>query len=122
MNNKNNILESEKAFQIIKEIENNPQTTQRNLAQKMETSLGTINFLVNALIDKGIIEIKNFKNSKNKLAYIYLLTPHGIKIKLQLTHKFFVWKTRQYEKLREEIEYLKKEGSLPLSGEEPNSP
>ena len=113
MNNKNNILESEKALQIIKEIENNPQTTQRNLAQKLEISLGTINFLINALIDKGIIEIKNFKNSKNKLAYMYLLTPQGIKMKLQLTHKFFVWKTRQYEKLREEIEYLKKEGSLP---------
>ena len=121
MNNKNDILASEKALQIIKEIENNPQTTQRNLAQKLEISLGTINFLINALIDKGIIEIKNFKNSKNKLAYMYLLTPQGIKMKLQLTHKFFVWKTRQYEKLREEIEYLKKEGSLPLSGEESNS-
>jgi EPS-associated MarR family transcriptional regulator len=120
MNNKNDILESEKTLQIIKEIENNPQTTQRNLAQKLEISLGTINFLVNALIDKGIIEIKNFKNSKNKFAYIYLLTPHGIKIKLQLTHKFFVWKTRQYEKLREEIEHLKKESALSLSGEEIN--
>jgi len=121
MNNKNDILETEKTLQIIREIEHNPQTTQRNLAQKLEVSLGKINFLVNVLIEKGIIEIKNFKNSKNKLAYMYLLTPDGIKIKLQLTRKFFAWKTQEYEKLREEIERLNIEESSLLSGEDTKS-
>lgn len=105
-------MDSEKTLYILKEIELNPQATQRALAQKLEVSLGKINFLINALIDKGLIEIKNFKNSKNKLAYKYLLTTHGLKVKLQLIQKFFIWKTQEYEKLRDEIELLRKEVDL----------
>ena len=114
MNNSVKIFDSEKTLHVLQEIERNPKLTQRDLAQKLEISLGKINFLINALIDKGIIEIRNFKNSKNKLAYMYLLTSEGIKIKIQLTHKFFIWKTREYEKLREEIERLRKEVSVIL--------
>ena len=117
MDKQNNILDSEKTLSILKEIERNPQATQRALAQKLEMSLGKINFLINALIDKGLIEIKNFKNSKNKLAYKYLLTTHGLKVKLQLIQKFFIWKTQEYEKLREEIELLRKEVDLVPQGE-----
>lgn len=109
MNNKTKILESEEALRIIKEIEFNPQVTQRDLAKKLDVSLGKINFFVNALIQKGIIEAKNFKNSKNKLAYMYLLTPRGIKTKIELTHKFFIWKLQEYERLKQEINALKKE-------------
>ena len=108
-NKKDNIFNHEKILHIIKELEQNPKTTQRDLAQKLDISLGKINFLISALIDKGIIEVKNFKNSKHKLAYMYLLTPHGIKIKLDLTHKFFTWKLQEYEKLKQEIEYFKRE-------------
>jgi EPS-associated MarR family transcriptional regulator len=109
MDNSVKIFDSEKTLHILQEIERNPQITQRHLAQKLEISLGKINYLLKALIDKGIIEIKNFKNSKNKLAYMYLLTSHGIKIKLELTHKFFLWKTQEYERLRQEIESLRQE-------------
>ncbi len=109
MNNSVKIFDSEKTLHILQEIERNPKVTQRDLAQRLEISLGKINFLIRSLIDKGAIEIKNFKNSKNKFAYMYLLTPQGIKIKIQLTHKFFIWKTQEYEKLKEEIESLKKE-------------
>jgi len=119
MDNSVKIFDSEKTLHILQEIERNSKVTQRALAQKLEISLGKINFLINALIDKGIIEIKNFKNSKNKLAYMYLLTPQGLKIKIQLTHKFFIWKTREYEKLKQEIESLKKEVVISSSGEEP---
>ncbi len=115
MNNKTEILHSEKTLHVLKEIEHNPQVTQRGLAQKLEISLGKINFLINSLIDKGIIEAKNFKNAKNKFAYMYLLTPQGIKIKLQLTRQFFAWKIEQYEKLRKEIEDFKKEIPLDAS-------
>lgn len=118
MDKQNNILDSEKTLYILKEIELNPQATQRALAQKLEVSLGKINFLINALIDKGLIEIKNFKNSKNKLAYKYLLTTHGLKVKLQLIQKFFIWKTQEYEKLRDEIELLRKEVDLVPQEEE----
>jgi len=108
-NPKTDILEHEKILHVIKELEQNPQVTQRDLAQKLGISLGKINFLINALIDKGIIEAKNFKNSKNKLAYTYLLTPQGVKTKIQLTHQFFTWKMQEYERLKKEIENFKKE-------------
>lgn len=117
MDNSVKIFDSEKTLHVLQEIERNPKITQRDLAQKLEISLGKLNFLIRALMDKGIIEIKNFKNSKNKFAYMYLLTPHGIKIKIQLTHKFFIWKTQEYEKLKEEIERLKKEAQ-PISPEQ----
>ena len=106
------ILESEEAFQVIKEIERNSCITQRDLAQKLEISLGRINFIVNALIDKGIIKAKNFKNSKRKLAYMYLLTAEGIRMKFRLTGQFLVWKTEQYQRLSKEIEHLKAESLL----------
>jgi len=119
MDNSLKIFDSEKTLHVLQEIERNPKITQRDLAQKLEISLGKINFLIKALIDKGIIEIKNFKNSKSKLAYMYLLTPEGIKTKIDLTHKFFIWKTQEYEKLKAEIERLKKETEIILPKEEP---
>ncbi len=103
------IFNSEKTLDVLREIEINPEVTQRHLAQKLEISLGKINYLINALIDKGVIEIKNFKNSKNRLAYMYLFTQEGIKIKIELTRKFFAWKIQEYERLKEEIESLKNE-------------
>ena len=120
MNNKHNtdILESEKTVDFLREIERNPQLTQRHLAQKLEVSLGKINFLIKALIKKGIIEAKNFKNSKHKLAYMYLLTPYGMKTKIELTQKFFIYKIQEYTKLKEELESLKKEVSFVLEEKE----
>ncbi|TAN59309.1 MarR family EPS-associated transcriptional regulator [bacterium] len=109
MNGKNQVLESEDALRIIKEVESDPKITQRLLARKLEISLGKVNFFLNALIDKGIIEAKNFKNSKNKLGYMYLLTSDGIRIKLKLIHKFLAWKELEYRKLEDEISSLKKE-------------
>src|SRR3989338_3543001 len=101
---KPDILNHEKILSIIKELEQNPVITQRDLALKLKISLGKINYFINALIDKGIIEAKNFKNAKNKLSYMYLLTPQGIRIKFQLIQQFLDWKTREYENLREELE------------------
>ena len=104
---KPDILNHEKILSIIKELEQNPAITQRDLALKLKISLGKINYFLNALIDKGIIEAKNFKNSKNKLGYMYLLTPEGIRIKFQLIQQFLGWKTREYESLKEELETYK---------------
>ncbi len=108
-NHKLDVLNQEKILNVLKELEQYPQVTQRDLAHKLGLSLGKVNFLLHALIDKGIIEAKNFKNAKNKLAYTYLLTPHGIKTKIELTHQFFAWKMQEFERLKQEIEFLKKE-------------
>ncbi|RJP29016.1 MAG: MarR family EPS-associated transcriptional regulator [Candidatus Omnitrophota bacterium] len=103
-NNGNNIVKLEHSLGVLTEIEANPQITQRYLSQKLKISLGKVNFLINAFVEKGFIEIKNFKNSKNKIGYMYMLTPDGIKTKVRLTQEFFVWKMEQYEKLKREIE------------------
>ena len=108
-NKKSDAFNHEKILHVLKELEQNPQTTQRDLSRKLGVSLGKVNFLLNALIDKGIIEAKNFKNAKNKLCYTYLLTPQGIKTKLQLVHQFFAWKIHEYEILKKEIEDYKKD-------------
>src|SRR3989339_2180185 len=104
---KSDILNHEKILSVIKELEQNPAITQRDLALKLKISLGKINYFLNALIDKGIIEAKNFKNAKNKLAYTYLLTPEGIRIKFQLIQQFLDWKTSEYERLKEELDVYK---------------
>jgi EPS-associated MarR family transcriptional regulator len=106
-NHSRDILKHERILSIIKELEQNPAITQRYLAQKLEISLGKINYFLNALIDRGIIEVKNFKNSSNKLGYMYLLTPQGIRIKLQLIQQFLEKKTLEYEMLKEELEEYK---------------
>ena len=111
MNNKPSIPDPENVLQILREIESNPHITQRDLSEKCSISLGKVNFIINALVNKGIIKAQNFKNSKNKLAYMYLFTPYGIKTKLDLTRKFLEWKIQQYERLKEEIEHYKKEVS-----------
>ena len=71
-NNKNkpDILDKEEAYLLLREIQNNPKVTQRYLSKKLFISLGKINFILKALIDKGVIKIKNFKNSKDRFASI----------------------------------------------------
>jgi EPS-associated MarR family transcriptional regulator len=69
-------------------------------------SLGGVNYCLNALISKGSIKIQNFKNNQNKLAYIYLLTPQGVKEKTALTSVFLKRKLQEYQQLKEEIEAL----------------
>lgn len=106
-NHKADILTHEKIPSLIKELEQNPAITQRELAQKLKVSLGKTNYFLNALIDRGIIEAKNSKNSKNKSCYMYMLTPQGIRIKFQLIQQFIEWKTREYEILKIELEAYK---------------
>jgi EPS-associated MarR family transcriptional regulator len=69
-------------------------------------SLGGVNYCLNALVAKGLVKIQNFKNSRNKWGYAYLLTPQGIAEKTALTGSFLKRKIFEYQKLKEEIEIL----------------
>ena len=100
---------SEQSLHLLQEIGQNPALTQRDLSKKLNLSLGKINFLIKALVAKGLIKTQNFKNSKNKLGYLYLLTPRGLQARLELTHKFLNRKIEEYEKLKIELEALNKE-------------
>jgi EPS-associated MarR family transcriptional regulator len=90
-------------------LEENPGLSQRDLAKLLGISLGKVNFCLNALVDKGSLKIKNFRNNENKLAYAYLLTPRGVEEKARITVGFLKRKMQEYERLRKEIEELKRE-------------
>jgi len=96
-------------YKVLRFIETNPEITQRALAKELGVSLGKINYCLQALIEKGWIKARNFKNSNNKLAYIYILTPKGIEQKAKITTQFLKRKIIEFEKLKIEIKKLKKE-------------
>lgn len=94
-------------FRIMCILQENPDLTQRELADKLGMSVGGLNFCLNALIDKGFVKMGNFQKSKNKFKYVYLLTPQGIAEKVTLTSHFLKRKMEEYEALKLEIEALK---------------
>ena len=102
-------LHQEIHLKVLRQLENDPEITQRELAKELGVSLGKANYCLKALIDKGLVKAANFKNSNNKSAYIYLLTPKGIEEKSRITLHFLKRKIDEYENLRKEISELKQE-------------
>jgi EPS-associated MarR family transcriptional regulator len=96
-------------LKVLRHLEGNPNTTQRQLAEELGISLGKTNYCLNALISKGMVKAKNFKNSANKRAYLYILTPKGINAKARISMRFLQRKVEEYEALRVEIDQLKSE-------------
>ncbi len=88
---------------ILRKIKNKPDFTQRELAKEMGISLGKLNYLVKALTKKGFIKVKNFKKNPNKSDYLYLLTPKGIEMKINLTINFMKRIMKEYDELKSEI-------------------
>jgi EPS-associated MarR family transcriptional regulator len=96
-------------YKLMRVLDANPKMSQRDIARELGVSLGKANYCVKALVEKGWIKASNFKNSRNKAAYIYLLTPRGVDQKARLTVQFLRVKIREYEKLRIEIEQMRRE-------------
>jgi MarR family transcriptional regulator, temperature-dependent positive regulator of motility len=88
---------------ILRKLGNNPSINQRQLAGEVGVSLGKLNYCLQSLKQKGLIKIKNFKRNKNKLKYLYVLTPHGISTKTKLTLIFMKKKLKEYDELQAEI-------------------
>jgi len=103
------MLDETTHYGLLKTLEENPELSQRDLAKLLGVSLGKVNFCLNALVEKGSLKIKNFRNSDNKLAYAYLLTPRGVEEKARITVQFLKYKVQEYERLRAEIEELQRE-------------
>src|SRR5512140_3003300 len=97
------------SYGLLKTLENNPSLSQRDLAKHLGISLGKVNFCLNALVEKGCLKVNNFRNSDNKLAYAYLLTPSGVEQKARMTVQFLKCKVQEYERLRAEIAELQRE-------------
>lgn len=96
---------------MLRLLEANPQMNQRDLSKAMGISLGKTNYCIKALLDKGLIKMQNFRNSQNKLAYSYLMTPAGVEAKARITVQFLKYKLLEYERLRIEIEMLQREAA-----------
>lgn len=105
------MLDETTHYSLLKTLEENPGLSQRDLAKRLGISLGKVNFCLKALVEKGSVKINNFRNSDNKLAYAYLLTPGGVEEKARITVEFLQIKMREYERLRKEIEELKQEAN-----------
>ena len=99
----NNKLDNQDHFNIMRKIQKQPKTSQRNLAGQLGFSLGKLNYCLKALQQKGLIKIKNFQKNTNKLNYIYVLTPKGINEKTKLTVNFMKRKMKEYEELKGEL-------------------
>lgn len=103
------VLNEEHHLKVLRLLQDNPALSQRELARALGISLGKTNYCVRALLDKGLIKMQNFRNSSNKLAYAYLLTPAGIAAKADLARRFLQAKRTEYEALKQEIARLERE-------------
>ena len=103
------MLGDETRLKLMRLLEANPELSQRDAARELGISLGKVNYGLQALIQKGWVKASRFKNSHNKAAYMYLLTPRGIEEKASLTVSFLQLKMREYEALRTEIEQIRAE-------------
>ena len=101
-------IQSDLEYKILKNIEANPNLTQRQLAKELDISLGKVNYIIRALLDIGWVKIDNFRKSDNKIGYLYLLTPEGIAQKTIITQQFLQRKIEEYDNLKKEIEELQK--------------
>lgn len=96
-------------LRLLRLLEARPELSQRDLARELGTSLGKVNYCLNALIDKGLVKVRNFRNNRNKLSYAYLLTPRGLESKAAITVHFLRRKVAEYESLKAEIALLRRE-------------
>ena len=104
---KKRINHSETELEILTNIESNPNLTQRQIAKKLGVSLGKTNYLIQALLSKGLLKINNFRRSDNKLGYLYLLTPEGLETRRKLTSLYLQRKSEEFDKLKKELERIK---------------
>lgn len=103
------MVPDEMRYKLMRLLEASPEMSQRDVARELGISVGKVNYCLRALVRKGWIKAANFKNSQNRTAYMYMLTPRGIEEKARVTVRFLQAKMREYETLRVEIEQIRKE-------------
>ena len=109
MTSRRSQLQEDTYFRVLRMLQDNPDMTQREIAQSLGLSTSGLNYCLKALIEKGWVKVHNFSQSKNKFGYIYALTPQGIAEKLALTSRFLNRKLSEYEALKLEIDGLQTE-------------
>ena len=107
--NQTSVSQDDVRFRVLRLLQDKPALTQREIARELGISLGGVNFCLRALADRGLVKIRNFRNSQNRTAYLYLLTPKGIRAKMALTEAFLRRRLAEYRALRAEIQALGRE-------------
>ena len=97
------MIKEQDHFDVLRRIQKSPKSSQRKLAEKLDFSLGKLNYCLKALQDKGLVKMENFKKNPKKVNYIYVLTPKGISAKTKLTLNFMKRKMREYDELKVEL-------------------
>ena len=105
-------MQDDMHFRVLRVLERRPEISQRELAEELGIALGKANYVLNALTEKGLLKVNNFRGAQNKLRYAYMLTPAGLAAKAELTSGFLRRKMAEYELLKAEIESLHREAAL----------
>jgi EPS-associated MarR family transcriptional regulator len=99
-------MNSEVSYRVLRILEEEPEITQRALAERLGVSLGKANYCLKALLRKGFIKARNFKNSGRKVQYVYALTPKGVQERMRVTLDFLRRKSDEFEEIKQEIERI----------------
>jgi EPS-associated MarR family transcriptional regulator len=119
MPNRQALLQEDMHYRVLRLLHEQPDVSQRQIAGKLGISLGAAHYCLIALIERGLVKVGNFRSSRNKLGYAYLLTPAGIREKADLTSSFLQRKLVEYEALQREIGLLQLEVNLQHQGGQP---
>lgn len=111
MTSRQSQLQEDTFFRVLRTLEQEPDISQRELADRLGLSLGGLNYSLKALIDKGFVKLGNFSNSRHKFGYVYILTTAGLIEKAALTGRFLRRKMREYEALKAEIASVQSEAN-----------
>jgi|WetSurMetagenome_2_1015567.scaffolds.fasta_scaffold562291_1 EPS-associated MarR family transcriptional regulator len=96
-------------YKVLKELERNPDATQRTLAERLGVSLGKINYVLGGLAGKGIVKAQRLKNDSRAIRWNYLLTPKGVREKFRLTRAYLDKRIREFDEIQRDIAMLRKE-------------
>jgi len=97
------MVKNQDQFEVLRKIYKSEKTTQRSLSSQLGFSLGKFNYCLQKLKEHGLIRVKRFKNSKNKLNYMYVLTPRGMRARTKLTINYMNQKMKEYDELKKEL-------------------
>jgi len=118
-------LREDVRFRLLRLLEENPDRSQRELAEAVGISTGAVHYVLSALIEKGFVKLGNFSSAEDKRRYAYILTPKGMTEKARITRHFLARKLREFEALKAEIEELQAEmgsgADLRSSDEDPET-
>jgi EPS-associated MarR family transcriptional regulator len=109
MTTQSNKLREDVQFRILRLLQDNPEMSQRELAKAVGLSTGGIHYVLNALLDKGLLKKENSTTTEDKRRYAYILTREGMASKANLTKRFLIRKMADYELLKAEIDEVRED-------------